>query len=238
MLETTTQNITATELSPTNRTKFEHLITQFREILTQNNAQSTKELINTNTPTKDIKQAVELLKQIKHFKQDPNPYKPNFSQEKDDELNDNLEEVMRETDALAMWKFNEGRARITINGRKCFIKQDKTRLQTPNSTYKFAFDFQEGRAAVSYDGLTWYFIKHDGSYLSHDEYTTASSFREGRAIVSQQKDEDDKYFFIKHDGTRLNNKNYDEIEQPFIDGVAIARKDGKRIFINHDGTHQ
>jgi len=138
--------------------------------------------------------------------------------------------------------FHEGKCLVEDEYRCYFIDKEGKKV---TATYKYAEDFSEGLASVISDPSDsridfHYYIDHDGvEHGVEENFHYAESFHEGMAVVTKRKLKGslvrEKQWFINHNFDPAFAETYDEIIEPFHDGVARVSKDGEDYYIDRKG---
>ena len=123
--------------------------------------------------------------------------------------------------------FNEGFARVELNGKWNFINTEGRILS--NQWFDDTWNFSEGFVGVRLNGK-WNFISTEGRLLSKQWFDTALDFSEGFARVELN----DKWNFINTEGQLLSNQWFDAAGN-FHEGFVRVNLNDKHNFINIEG---
>lgn len=127
--------------------------------------------------------------------------------------------------------FHQGLAYIQRNGKYGYINSKGEEVIA--TRFEKARDFSENLAAVKQDEL-WGFINPEGKVVVQPQFDGVSDFQEGAAAVMSSNSNG----YITPDGKWLFNpkKLSAEALQPFSEGLAGVKKNGKWGFIRVSGN--
>ena len=123
--------------------------------------------------------------------------------------------------------FNEGFARIQLNGKYNFINTESKLLS--DTWFDYVYAFSEDFARIFLNGK-WNFINTEGKLLSNTWFDTTYNFREGFAYVKLNG----KYNLINTEGKLLSDIWFDYVYD-FKEGFAVVELNKKYNFINIEG---
>ena len=130
---------------------------------------------------------------------------------------------------VAWWHFNEGLARVNLNGKFGFI--DKTGKEVIPLIYNDVYDFSEGLARVEFDNCDYGYIDKTGKVvITCEDYDDVDDFSEGLAPVEL----DDQYGYIDKTGKEVIPCIYD-YAWSFCEGLASVKLNEKWGFIDKTG---
>ena len=126
-----------------------------------------------------------------------------------------------------VWNFNEGFAKVQLNGKENFINTEGQLLS--QQWFDNMGDFNEGFAKVEINGKE-NFINAEGQLLSKQWLDDVGNFTGGFAIVWLNR----KNNFINTEGQIVSNQWFDSVWN-FNEGFAKIQLNGKYNFINTEG---
>ena len=132
-----------------------------------------------------------------------------------------------------IWSFNEGLARVRLNGKGSFINTKGELIGNGNLWFDYLTDFKEGLAIVRLNGK-YSFINTKGELIGDGNlwFDDVGGFNDGLVRVKLNG----KWSFINTKGELIGDGNlwFDYVND-FDEGVAMVRLNGKGSFINTKG---
>ena len=126
-----------------------------------------------------------------------------------------------------VWDFNEGFAKVQLNGKENFINAEGQILS--KQWFDDAGNFTEGFAIVWLNRKN-NFINTEGQIVSNQWFDGVWNFNEGFAVVELNGKEN----FINAEGQILSKQWFDDVWD-FNEGLAKVQLNGKENFINAEG---
>lgn len=129
--------------------------------------------------------------------------------------------------------FENGEARVKINGKTCLINEKGTVVFTPMLSQNLE-GFSSGLSATytKPNRTGWGFINRKNQWAIQPTYDHATSFKHGYSIVTKDK----KKGVIDTLGNLIIPMIYDELyANPHSDGYFVCENSGKRVYLNAKG---
>jgi WG containing repeat len=132
--------------------------------------------------------------------------------------------------------FSQGLAafRIGLHGQGDWGYIDKTGRVVIQPKFQLVGGFSEGLAEATVDGQNWGYINQSGAFAIKPKFLRAANFSEGLAAVESEYRRGSLYeSYIDQTGKEL----FKVIENgwPFVDGLAVAGEEGRRVYIDKTG---
>ena len=141
---------------------------------------------------------------------------------------DSLRTVVIPAKYKRVGSFNEGLARVELNGKWGYINKQGQEIVPPK--YSIALNFNEGLAKVLYANGDYGYINNQGEEIVPPRYHAVESFCEGLAQVKLNE----KWGYINKQGEELVHPKYD-VSGAFCNGFARIKLNGKWGLINKSG---
>jgi len=132
--------------------------------------------------------------------------------------------------------FHQGLAafRVGLHGEVSWGYIDKSGRVVIQPKFQLTGNFSEGLAAAKVDGQNWGYINQSGAFAIKPRFLRASDFSEGLAAVESEYRKGSRYeSYIDQTGKEVLKVTVRG--WPFVDGLAVAGEEGRRVYIDKTG---